>query len=154
MIWEELNEPLIMLDVQAKTMPDVMRAVGGALTEQGYGKATYVDALIERETEYPTGLDIDGVGIAIPHTAVDYVDNAAIAVAKLAQPVTFEEMGTDGTVDVKLVFMLCVTDPKAHLADLQRIIAIVQDKSVLETLLTAGSAQDVIDTIKEKELSL
>ena len=154
MIWEELSESLILLDVQAQTMEDVMRSVGGALTDQGYGKANYVDALIERETDYPTGLDIDGVGIAIPHTAVDYVEKAAIAVARLAQPVTFEEMGTDGTVDVKLVFMLCVTDPKAHLADLQRIITIVQDKSVLETLIDATSTQDVIDTIKEKELSL
>lgn len=156
MIWEELSESLVMLDLEANTNTDVLEAVGGELTKQGFGKETYVQALKEREEEFPTGLNIDGIGVAIPHTAVDYVDNAAIAIATLAKPVQFEEMGMpEGcTVDVSLVFMLAVTDPQGHLKDLQRIIAILQDKSVLNKVLEAKSAAEVIEAIKEKEQTL
>lgn len=156
MIWEELSESLIWLGLDAPTNEEVLTRMGARLTEQGFGRASYPQALVEREREFPTGLNIDGVGVAIPHTTVEHVERAAISIATLAHPVSFEEMGMpEGeTVDVSLVFMLCVTDPAAHLAELQRIIAILQDKAVLQKVLQAGSAQDVIQTIKEKEQSL
>lgn len=156
MIWEELNEKIVMLGVEANTNEEVLEAVGGRLIEEGYGKANYVQGLKEREVEFPTGLDIDGVGVAIPHTSVDYVEKGAIAIATLTHPVAFEEMGMPegSNVDVSLVFMLAVTDPHAHLEDLQRIIAIVQDKAVLSRIIASTDVQEVIDIIKEKELSL
>ena len=156
MIWEELSESLVMLGIDAKDNEDALAIVGGKLIEQGFGKENYVEGLKAREAEFPTGLDINGVGVAIPHTSVEFVNESAIAIATLAKPVEFEEMGMDEgcTVDVSLVFMLCVTDPKAHLAELQRIIAIVQDNEVLAKIIESKSAQEVISVIKEKELSL
>lgn len=153
MIWEELDQSLITLGLEASTNDEVLTKMGSLLTTSGFGKASYVEALIEREREYPTGLNIDGVGVAIPHTSVEHVERQAISIAVLAKPVTFEEMGMpEGTtVNVSLVFMLCVTDPAAHLQDLQRIVAILQDKSVLEKVLVAKTSQEVIEIIKEKE---
>ena len=63
-------------------------------------------------------------------------------------------MPEGNTVDVSLVFMLAVADPKAHLEELQRIIAIVQDRDVLMHIIESKDVQEVIETIKKKELSL
>ena len=71
MIWETLKPALIFPDAEASSYEDVFRQVGGALTGAGYTKSTYVEALVEREREYPTGLDVDGWGVAIPHTPRD-----------------------------------------------------------------------------------
>lgn len=155
MIWEQLKEPLIILDMQAGSYEDVFSQLGGALVREGYAKDSYINALCAREKEYPTGLDIDGIGVAIPHTDVSHVNRAGTAIAVLKDPVTFVQMGTDDEeVSVSLVFMLCVTDPNAHLDELQKILAVIQDTEVLKRLLKAGSTQEIIEIIKEKENSL
>ena len=155
MIWEELKESLIFTNLEAKTYEDVMRAVGQKVTAEGFAKESYVDALINREKDFPTGLDIDGFGVAIPHTDVSHVNKAATAIAILKNPVTFVQMGTDDDyVDAKVVFVLAVDDPKGHLEQLQRIISIIQDKDSLEKLTQVNEASEIINVIKEKEKTL
>lgn len=152
MIWEELKESLVFTKVEAKTYEDVMDQIGGAFIKEGYCKDTYKEALKKREAEYPTGLDIDGIGVAIPHTDVSHVNKTGTAIAVLKNPVTFVQMGTDDeTTEVRLVFMLAVKDPKAHIDKLQRIINIIQDKEVLQKLVEATNKKEVIEIVKEKE---
>ena len=155
MIWEELKESLILTDLNASTSDDVMRLVGQKVIVEGHANASYVDALSESAQGFPTGLDIDGFGVAIPHTDVSHVNKAATAIAILNHPVTFVQMGTDDDyVDAKVVFMLAVDDPKGHLEQLQRIIAIIQDKEILERLAQGKEAKQIIEIIKEKENTL
>lgn len=155
MVWEELKEDLIFREVEAESYEDVFRIIGGELVKKGYGKLDYVKGLIEREREYPTGLDIDGFGIAIPHTPVNFVDRPATAIGILKKPVTFIEMGTeDDEVEAQLVFMLAVVDPKAHIDQLQRIISIIQDKEVLKNIKETDNPKEIIDIIRRKEDTL
>lgn len=155
MIWEGLEESLIEIGMEAASSQDVFRQLGGALIREGYAKASYVGALGEREADYPTGLDIDGIGVAIPHTDVRHVVKAGIGIAVLKDPVTFIQMATeDEEVAVKLVFMLSVVDPEAHLEELKQILAIIQDKAVLEKLIAVREKKEIIEIIKEKESTL
>lgn len=111
--------------------------------------------MIEREKEFPTGLDIDGFGVAIPHTNVSHVNKQGIAIGVLKEPVTFIQMGTDDEeVAVKLVFMLAVVDPASHIDQLQKIIAMIQDKEVLQNITNAEDAEHIIEIVKEKEITL
>ena len=152
MIWEELDKSVIVPDLEAETWEDVMKSLGQKLIDEGYTKESYIDALLTREKDFPTGLDIDGLGVAIPHTDVSHVNKAGIAIGVLKKPVTFIQMGSDDEeVGVKLVFMLAVTDPNAHIDELQRIIEIIQDKDVLEKLFTVTDKDTIIEVIKEKE---
>ena len=156
MIWELMSPTFIFPGLAAKNYEDVMAQVGGALTREGYTKDSYVDALIEREKEYPTGLDVDGFGVAIPHTPVEHVNKTAIAVAVLKDPVEFTAMGTDDEfVQVKIVMMLAIAgkpgEHGAHIDELQRIMAILQDTSLLEKIRDAKDADEVIELVKEKE---
>lgn len=152
MIWEELNEQLIFTDLEAKTYEDVMDQVGEAFIQEGYCKDTYKEALKMREAEYPTGLDIDGLGVAIPHTDVSHVNKQGTAIAVLKKPVTFVQMGTDDeTTEVRLVFMLAVKEPSTQIDKLQAILAIIQDKEALKKLLEVKNKKEIIEIIKEKE---
>lgn len=156
MVYEELQEQFIFINLEAEKDTDVFAAVGGTLAAKGYAKESYVKALGDREKEYPTGLDIDGFGAAIPHTDISHTNKTAIAVATLKHPVTFHQMGGDenDTVDVSVVFMLCVNDPHGYISQLQRVINIIQDKSVLEQLKQAETKQEIIAAIKAKEEAL
>lgn len=152
MIWNELDSSLIAIGIEAATSDDVMESMGSRFIRQGYCKDSYIQALKNREVEFPTGIDIDGVGVAMPHTDVSHVNRSGIGIATLKQPVTFTHMATDDVpVAVKLVFMLAVDDPNRHLSEIQDILAIIQDKETLEKLLTAKKEIEVIEIIKEKE---
>lgn len=152
MIWEDLKDSLIIPSLDVSTFEDVMKEVGGVLIKEGYAKESYIKALIKREKEFPTGLDINGVGVAIPHTDVSHVNEAATAIAVLNKPVKFIQMGTDDEpVDVSLIFMLAVVNPSAHIDHLNRILSIIQDTEVLKQLLEVKDKQQIINIIKEKE---
>lgn len=153
MIWEELKKELIFTELDARDTKDVFEQMGGEFIRQGYAKDTYIQGLVEREAEFPTGLDIDGFGVAIPHTPVIHVNRTGTAIAVLKNPVTFHEMGGDeeDTVEAKLVIMLCVDNPSAHIDKLQRIIGIIQDKEVLGKITEAVTPEKVIEVVKEKE---
>lgn len=155
MIWEELDKNLIHLHMDAATPNEVFEQLGGALIERGYSKDTYVDALKEREAQFPTGLDIQGFGVAIPHTDAGYVMKETEGIATLKHPVKFIQMGSDDTpVMIKVVFMLAIEDPKTHIKKLQQILRIIQDKAVLERIYEADSNEEVIDIIKQKEIEI
>lgn len=155
MIWEELKESLIFTKLSAVNYQEVMEKIGGALIQEGYGKESYVKALIDREAEFPTGLDVDGIGVAIPHTDVSHVKRQGVAIAVLKQPVTFLQMGTDDEeVEVEIVFMLAVVNPSEHMERLQRILAMIQDTKVLQKLKKAKTKTQMIEIVKEKESTL
>ncbi len=155
MIWDGLKESLIVTGMEAESKEDVFRQLGGILTKEGYTKDSYADALIAREKEYPTGLAVSGYGVAIPHTDAGHVNKTAVAIAVLKKPVTFIQMGTDDEeVNVRLVFMLSIAEPNAHIDGLQKILAVIQDASVLEQLVNAADAQEIMKRINEKEKTL
>ena len=155
MIWEDLNENLIMPELEAGSSEEVFQQLGGLLVSGGYCKTSYVDALKEREKDFPTGINMGSIGIAIPHTDKEHVIKGAVAIGVLKEPVHFYQMGTnDENVSAKLIFMLAVKDPKEHLVFLQRILMILQDQEVLEKLTKTRNKQEIIEIIKEKEKQL
>ncbi|MEY8309935.1 PTS sugar transporter subunit IIA [Erysipelotrichaceae bacterium 51-3] len=155
MIWEELDKNLIFQNLEAEKSDDVFEKLGGEFIRYGYAKDSYIRALKERESDFPTGLDIGGFGIAIPHTDISHVNKDGVAIASLKKPVHFIQMGTnDEPVDVNLVFMLSVKDPAKHMSHLQRIVEIIQDQRVLEKIKAAEACEGVINIIKDKEIQL
>lgn len=155
MIWEDLNDNLIIPDLNAKNKEQVFQILGGKLIEEGYCKDSYIDALIEREKDFPTGINMGEIGIAMPHTDKEHVNKSAVAIGVLKEPVHFFQMSsTDEPVDAKLIFMLAVEDPNEHLVFLQRILIVLQDQKVLKQLIQTKERKKIREIIKEKENSL
>ena len=147
MIWEDLNENLIVPDLEAKSSDEVFEKLGGLFIVEG--------ALKDREKDFPTGVNMGSIGIAIPHTDKQHVIKGGVAIGVLKEPVHFFQMGTtDEPVEVKLVFMLAVEDPKEHLVFLQRILAVLQDQDVLAKIMKTGDKKKIVEIIKEKESNL
>lgn len=152
MVWEQLRDTLIFPELEAKNSSDIMEKMGKEFINEGLCKESYIEALKNRESEFPTGIDINGIGVAIPHTDVSHVNEAGIGIAILKNPVKFIQMGTDDEeVDIRIVVMLSVDDPKKHLALLQNILAIIQDQEVLNKLLQSKGTKEIIQIIKNKE---
>lgn len=135
-----LDYDLIELNAPYSTREELLRHLGNKLEEKGYVKKGYTNALVQREIDYPTGINTGTIGVAIPHTDAIHVNQTTIAVAVLENSIEFEEMGgMDGKVNVDIVLGLVVAEPKLHLSFLQKLMGLFQEK---ETLLRIKNAND------------
>ncbi len=140
------DHDLFLVGLEAPGREAVLRTLAGALEAKGYVYDTYPDAVVARETEYPTGLQTS-VGTAIPHADVEHAREPGIAVATLASPVGFTAMGTDDErVDVRAVFMMAITDADAQVTVLGQLVEALQDDELLRRLVEVdepGQARDL-----------
>lgn len=110
--------------------------------------------VIKREEIFPTGLEINGIGVAIPHTDSEYVKESQVGFLSLEKPLTFHEMGTnDKEIQVSLLFMLALKEPHEQLEMLQRLIEMFQQEGVLESLLKVKKKEAYQEIIQKYGLS-
>ncbi len=147
----KIDETLVQVKLQAQNWEDVLREMGTTLFEQGYVRDTYIKGLIDRETEFPTGIATDCIGVAIPHTEARHVIKTTVAVAVLDKSVPFSLMGSEeGSIDVDIVFMLAVNNPDKHLLFLQKLMGIFQKEEVLLGIKNAEHPKAIAE-ILDKE---
>ncbi len=145
------HENLIIPELKATSSTDVIRALGGLLHEQGYVRDTYVEAAIEREKIFATGLPTSGIQVAIPHTDPEHVVRSAIAIGVPETPVEFGEMGNpDGTVKAQIICMLAVMKSETLVSLLQNLVALFQDEKVLRKIVTSTSAEQIAEIFNER----
>lgn len=152
MIWEELKENLIFLNLKAEDNKEVLQIMGDAMIREEYGDQGFTEALLKREKDYPTGLDVDGIGVAIPHTDAEHVKKEGISIAVLDRPVEFDAMGEENCqIPVKIVIMFTVAGKNKHIDRLLQILALIKDEKILQGLLEAESKEDIKTAIQKRE---
>jgi PTS system galactitol-specific IIA component len=127
---------LIKTQLEAVDSSQVITTLGTLLFDQGYVRKTFIQAVLEREKIFATGLPTVDIQVAIPHADVEHVLHSAIAIGVPVQPVLFGEMGNpDGTVQARIVFMLAVKESDSLVSLLQNLVGIFQDSSFLRQML-------------------
>ncbi len=144
-----LDADLVFLDMDASGAEGVIRALGTKLIEKGYVREGFIDAVIERERDFPTGLPT-AIPVALPHTDAIHCARCALAIAVLRHPVTFREMG-DSTreLSVQIVMLLAIDDPKAQVPWLQSIVGLLQDGDCLRSIQTATDSRELALQIQQ-----
>lgn len=147
-----IDEDLILLNLEAENWKDVLNKVAKNAEEKGVVKESFTDALIEREKIFPTGLQSESLGVALPHTDAVHVNDQAISLAVLTEPVEFIHMGTDDQkVNIHILFMLAIKDPSSQLELLQKLMGVIQKEEVLREIKECKSKKKAL-SILQKEL--
>lgn len=135
---------LICLNMEAKTKEDVIVQLFGKLKEHHFVKNSFLEAVLDREQAFATGLPLSNMGVAIPHTDPEHVIQPTVAVGTLKKTVPFNMMGNpDVVVDTDIVFLLAITDPREQITMLERLMALFQDELAMETIKEAVSQTEV-----------
>ena len=150
----KLLEPkAVLLGISAENSTEIIRLLGNELFKTGYVKESFIEAAIERESRLPTGLPLGGAfNAAIPHTDIEHVNRPALALATLVHPVAFQNMAVPKeTVEVSLVFLLALEQPKAQIEMLQEIAGILQAPRIVEALMNAKKFDDVVAALNNEK---
>lgn len=150
-IMDFLKEDLVIPQLDAKDKQDVIIKLGNLLFDKGYVKKTFVDAVIEREKKFPTGLPMEEINVAIPHTDAEHVLKPAIAIGVLNNPVNFNNMADpESELKIDIVFVIALNDGHSQPELLQELISIFQDSRILISIKNCKDASSIIACIKEK----
>jgi len=127
--------------MEASDKREAISVLADALWAAGRVRESFLEAVLEREAEFPTGLPTPGSAIAIPHADVKHCIEPAVVVGALRDNVEFEEMGSPGsTLDVRIIFLLSITNPEDNVEWLSRLSSAFQTPQLAHRLLDAKSA--------------
>jgi PTS system galactitol-specific IIA component len=145
---------LCLCRLEAPDAAAVISAAAAALEQHGLVHSTFAEAVLTREVSSPTGLPLPGRKVAIPHADPEHVITPAVAVATLAMPVTFAEMGNpDGALQVELVALLALTDKESAQQELVRLIELFQQATFVDRLVAATDAEALFRLLEAGEES-
>jgi len=144
------SEELVFVDFEASSNFDVLNKLYQKVLEKGYVKESYIDGVWGREQVYPTGLETAHIKVAIPHTDAIHVNKSCITIAKLKDTVKFKNMATGvDDVDVGIVFMLAVHEPKDQIKVLQKVIGIFSKEEIMKKISEAKTSKELLDIVFE-----
>lgn len=142
----QIEREAIETRVDAASSEEVIRLLAGRLEKLGYVRPSFADAVLAREARMPTGLPMGrDSNVAVPHTDPEHVLKPGIALATLSHPVDFANMeDPEEAVPVGLVFMLALNDKDKQIEMLQQIMLTIQDETLSQKLLDAGTADELL----------
>ncbi|MFJ7513197.1 PTS sugar transporter subunit IIA [Peribacillus simplex] len=146
-----LDKDLIVLHSNAGHYSDVFKELGKIMIEKGFANANYIEGLLERESNFPTGVLAETAGIALPHTDSSFVKESKIGLLVLETPIKFGMMGSDGEeVDVKIVFLLGCSEGIQHLQALQKVIELIQDARFVDQILSLKTKDEAYELLNNR----
>ena len=126
---------LVILDLDVDNIDDLLKTVGKKLFDMKYVTETFVDAIIEREHLYPTGLTTSSFPIAVPHANTTHVSKKGVVFVKLNEGITVNEMVSLNPIEnVRYFFVLLIDEPKHQVELLQYIMRFCMDNEKMEIL--------------------
>jgi mannitol/fructose-specific phosphotransferase system IIA component (Ntr-type) len=151
---ELLSPARIQLDLESTDRESVLRELVNQipeLAEQPSAKQTLLRALQEREQLHSTGI---GDGIALPHSRnalVGLVDRSLVVFGRHAQGIAYN---APDALPARLFFLVVAPTVTQHLAILARLIRLLRDPKLRQSLQTADRPEKVIDLVREAEAKI
>ena len=128
-----IYKELVQLDLEAESTDEVFSILAEKLEKAGYIRSGFLEAIKEREKNYPTALPIEPYPVAIPHTDPKH-------------PIPWREMAANEIIhQVKFAFMLGFQEADAgesHIELLQILVNNLQKVELMEKLDHANTVEE------------
>lgn len=146
---DRVREDLIFLGVEGDTRDEVLKNISDELLARGIVKDTFYEALLKRENEYPTGLPIGDINVAVPHTFPENVNEIAVSVAVPKNPVVFYSMGDpDEEVVVSVICCLALKKIDENVRMLPSLMDFFANPDNLKSVLACKEPAEVMALLK------
>lgn len=138
-----IDEAIIETNMTVVDSASVITKIGKKLMLAGLVNDDFIEAVINREIDYPTGLPTK-IPVALCHTDPEYVKCNFLTVATLEKPVQFHEMGNPNNIqEVKIVFFLGILNKDKHIDILKNIMKFIQSEKLLQSICATDSKLEI-----------
>lgn len=144
------SSEIIAIGIDQHTPEGIIRVLGNLMHIHGYVKDSFCDAVIEREKVFATGLPVEPMGVAIPHTDAEHVIKLGVAIGTLASPVKFGLMGSEEEIEVDLVFLLALDNCQLQILMLQSIAEFVNKVDLINQIRSSTDKAAILDIMRKE----
>lgn len=148
---QSLYKEDLILTSDAQSRDDVFEEIGTYLLDKGLVTDDFIEAIKERESNYPTGLDLAPVAeglpnVAIPHTETEYCQAKAVVVVKLTNELIFHNMiAPDEELNVKYLFFIINNEKTNQTNVLSSLMAFMTNEENMRTLEELETTQAIYE---------
>lgn len=140
-----------IIDSQAKSYQELYHEIYLQLQKIDYVEDDFLEALLKREEDYPTGIETGTINIALPHVDACHVKQNALFIYRLENKATFVRMDDHSkTVDVQFVFLLLIHDLKLHVKTISELTHIWTNNDIMEGLQFVRNKDELLEMIEAK----
>jgi len=129
-----IDEELIFIGESFESDIESLEFLADQLVKRNYVKDTYKEALLQRENEFPTGLNFGAYGVAIPHSDAIHVNKSTLGIVVPAKPVVFQSMDGSGEVEVGLICIIVLKEKQNQAPMLSSLMNLFSDEKAVEEL--------------------
>lgn len=142
---------LVFLDYDVRDRLHLFDTLGAELKTRGYVKDSWLDAIKEREENYPTGLPCQAINVAIPHTEPEHLNKPYIAIVRPRHPVDFRGMGgMCEHVPAELIVNLgLLAHADEQVAALQALMQVFMDEERVACVRAQTKADGIVRVMQE-----
>jgi mannitol/fructose-specific phosphotransferase system IIA component (Ntr-type) len=150
-ISEFLNESNIRIGLDARNKREAIEEVVDLLVEEHEismaSRSSVIEAVMDREQMVSTGMEH---GVAIPHGAVDSVDELVAALIVSKDGIDFKSI--DGKpAHIIILLILPANKYSSSVQTMACVSRIMNSKTLRENILSADDPADIMDLIVEEE---
>ncbi len=144
------NKALIHPQLDVQNQKDLLKIMADDLLGNECVKDSFLNAVLTRESEYPTGLEVKNIGFAIPHTDSKHVLESQICLATLKDNILFSDMtDINNEIPVKIVFMLAMKDPGDQITTLQKLMELFSNKNFANKILELDDKKEILEELEK-----
>lgn len=148
-----LKEKMIWLDNRCRNTIELFQMVSDQALQLDLVTTSFLSKINERESCFPTGIQLNGYGIAIPHTDPDCIKEQFIGIIIPQKTISFKSMENEKqVVNVDLIFILGLNQPHCQLTVLQQIMRVIQNKNYVNQLVKAKNYNEIIQIFQNISL--
>lgn len=143
-----LDSELIHLHQAPQDRNTLFSKITDQLLAKGIVEESYREALVSREQNHPTAMQLETMGVAIPHVDIEHVREERLVVVTCPEGIEFNQAeDPDLTMTVNVIFFLLLKEKDAHLEFLMKLISLFQKTGEMNRLLGTTSTEEVMQIL-------
>lgn len=149
-IKDVFQKDFFCFDVEGEDFSKVVKKVSVKLLDLDMVEESYLEAVLQRESNYPTGLITQELNIGIPHTDPEHVKSPFVYIVRLKDSIKMKQMGDSQPMDVSNLFFLGITNPADQVQLLQLIMSLFMDAEFVRKFESSNTEEEAYDLFSTK----
>lgn len=147
---EQFKKEYMYFGLEGNNFEELTEHVSEILWKKNLIEDTYLDALMKREEEYPTGLITKFLNIGLPHTDSEHIKKPFVFIVRTNKPINVKQMGDNQEMRVENFFFLGITKPTEQVELLQIIMNLFMDDNFVSDFKECPVESKCFELIKNK----
>lgn len=143
------SKKILLFHKDIETKDEIFEQLNKKLLSNGVVNDGFLNAIKKREKDFPTGLQLEsGIGVAIPHTDPEFINEDQIGFMSLNNSIEFRQMGSETEkVQAQMIFILCLKEAHKQLDMLQNLMTLFGDDAEIRQLYKCKTVDEFLNII-------